>query len=69
MQPDQTRIEDAKAWLAKAGQDLRRVDVLLGIDPPDMEDALFHCQQLRKRRSRLSSPGTMLPSGEFMNST
>ncbi len=29
MPPDQARIQDTRAWLAKAGQDLRRVEVLL----------------------------------------
>lgn len=45
MEPDSVRIEDVKAWLTKAVQDLRRVDLLLAADPPDHEDALFHCQQ------------------------
>ena len=45
MQPDAARVEDVRAWLAKASQDLRRVEVLLAAAPPDFEDALFHCQQ------------------------
>ena len=49
MQPDNTRIEDVRAWLAKAGQDLRRVELLLAADPPDYEDALFHCQQAAEK--------------------
>jgi hypothetical protein len=28
---------DARAWLAKASQDLRRVDLLLAAEPPDPE--------------------------------
>lgn len=45
MQVDPTRSGDAKAWLAKAGQDLRRVEILLAATPADVEGALFHCQQ------------------------
>jgi HEPN domain-containing protein len=49
MQPDAVRVEDVKAWLGKAGQDLRRVEVLLALTPPDLEDALFHCQQTAEK--------------------
>jgi HEPN domain-containing protein len=49
MQPDAARVEDVKAWLGKASQDLRRVEVLLGVVPPDLEDALFHCQQAAEK--------------------
>jgi len=43
--PDPTRIADTKAWLTKTVQDLRRVEILLGVEPPDVEGALYHCQQ------------------------
>lgn len=49
MQPDPTRTTDAKAWLAVASQDLRRVEVLLSVVPPDIEGALFHCQQAAEK--------------------
>ena len=49
MQPDLTRVEDAKAWFAKASQDLRTVDILLAADPPELADALFHCQQAAEK--------------------
>lgn len=49
MQPDSTRVEDAKAWLVKASQDLRRVEILLAANPPDPEGALFHCQQAAEK--------------------
>jgi hypothetical protein len=34
MPPDPVRAIDARAWLAKAAQDLRRVGLLLAADPP-----------------------------------
>ncbi len=45
MPPDPVRLADTEAWLAKAEQDLRRVSILLSVDPPDIEGALFHSQQ------------------------
>ncbi len=38
-----------KAWLAKAGNDLRGAEVDLAADPPLVEDALFHCQQAAEK--------------------
>lgn len=35
MPPDPVRAADARAWLAKAAQDLRRVDLLLAAEPPE----------------------------------
>ena len=49
MQPDPTRVADTKAWLAKATQDLRRVEILLTAKPPDVEGALFHSQQAAEK--------------------
>ena len=49
MSPDPTRLADTKAWLTKAGQDLRRVEILLGTEPPDVEGALYHCQQAAEK--------------------
>ncbi len=45
MADDAVRIDNTAAWLRKAEQDLRRIDRCLEDDPPDREDALFHCQQ------------------------
>ena len=42
---DLFRCADARAWLAKAGTDLRAAEVDLAAQPPLLEDALFHCQQ------------------------
>ena len=49
MLPDPTRIADTRAWLIKTVRDLRRVEILLGADPPDVEGALFHCQQAAEK--------------------
>src|SRR5712692_7025195 len=49
MQPDPARAADTKAWLAKAAQDLRRVEILLAVNPPDVEGALFHSQQAAEK--------------------
>lgn len=49
MQVDQVRAQDAKEWFTKAAQDLRRVEILLAVDPPDLEDALFHSQQTAEK--------------------
>ena len=45
MQPDAARVEDTRGWLRVAAADLRRASLLLAADPPDVEGALFHCQQ------------------------
>ena len=50
MPPDLVRAADARAWLAKAAQDLRRVDLLLAAEPPDPEGGLFHSQQATRER-------------------
>ena len=49
MPPDPVRAVDARAWLAKAAQDLRRVDLLLAAAPPDPEGGLFHAQQAAEK--------------------
>jgi len=46
---DDTRVIDTKAWLVKALQDLRRVEILLAATPADVEGALFHCQQAAEK--------------------
>ena len=45
MAADPVLVAKAAAWLRKALQDLGRVDRCLGDEPPDIEDALYHCQQ------------------------
>lgn len=45
MSPDAARLEDTRAWLAKARTDVRCAQVSRSAVPPILEDALFHCQQ------------------------
>ena len=45
MPPDPVRVADTRAWLLKAGDDLRGAEVDLEAVPPLLGDALFHCQQ------------------------
>jgi len=49
MPHDPVLTENTRAWLAKSLADLRRVEVLLSADAPDVEDALFHCQQAAEK--------------------
>jgi HEPN domain-containing protein len=49
MQSEDPRTADTRAWLAKARQDLRRVEILLAAIPADVEGALFHCQQATEK--------------------
>ena len=44
MQPD-ARAKEVGAWLSRAELDLRAAKVDLGVDPPLLADAAFHCQQ------------------------
>jgi HEPN domain-containing protein len=53
MPPDRVRAADARAWLANAAQDLRRVDLLLAADPPNPEGGLFHSQQAAEMALKL----------------
>jgi HEPN domain-containing protein len=41
--------QEANGWLAKADNDLRAAEVDLAVDPPLVEDALFHCQQATEK--------------------
>ena len=49
MLPEPVRTVDTRAWLVKAAQDLRRVEILLAAEPPDLEGALFHSQQAAEK--------------------
>ena len=49
MAHDAVLVENTAAWLRKACQDLRRVERCLAQEPPDTEDALFHCQQASEK--------------------
>jgi len=47
MQPE--TIEECRAWLSKAANDLRAAEVDLAATPPILEDAIFHCQQAAEK--------------------
>ena len=49
MPRDTVRDGDTKAWLDKASQDLRRVEILLAALPADVEGALYHSQQAAEK--------------------
>lgn len=42
MPGDEVLAGDTRAWLEQAAKDLRRVEILLAVTPPDVEGALFH---------------------------
>lgn len=39
----------AVLWFEKAASDLRSAEVLLSLDPPELENGLFHCQQAAEK--------------------
>ena len=41
--------EELRAWMGKARNDLRGIAVDLAAEPPLLEDALFHCQQVAEK--------------------
>jgi len=45
MPHDPARVSDTKAWMRRAGHDLRAAAVDLAADPPVLDDLVFHCQQ------------------------
>ena len=45
MSHDPILIADTKAWLKKAGNDLRAATISIEANPPLLEDVVFHCQQ------------------------
>lgn len=47
MQPD--KATEVRGWLSKATNDLRGARIDLDVDPPLIEDALFHCQQAAEK--------------------
>ena len=46
---DPILLRNTAAWLRKARQDLERVERCLAPESPDVEDALFHCQQAAEK--------------------
>ena len=50
MPPDDVRLEDARAWLAKAELDLRAADLELGTPAAGLwGDVAFHAQQAAEK--------------------
>ena len=49
MPVDPILLRNTAAWLRKAQQDLERVARCLAPETPDVEDALFHCQQAAEK--------------------
>ena len=49
MPRDEVLAGDTRAWLEQAVKDLRRVEILLAVTPPDVEGALFHSQQAAEK--------------------
>src|ERR1039457_2583626 len=49
MPGDEVLVSDTRAWLEQAAKDLRRVEILLAVTPPDVEGALFHSQQAAEK--------------------
>ncbi|MBI3089538.1 MAG: HEPN domain-containing protein [Candidatus Tectomicrobia bacterium] len=49
MAHDPRLVEDTRAWLVRAGKDLRGVDIALSATPPFLEDVLFHAQQAAEK--------------------
>jgi len=43
--PRDARAREVAAWLSRADLDLRAAKVDLGVSPPLLADAAFHCQQ------------------------
>lgn len=49
MPPDPVRIQDTRAWFARAEADLRAAANEVSADEPVLGDAVFHCQQAAEK--------------------
>ena len=49
MSPEAERAAEVRDWLTKAALDLRGAQIDLSAQPPLLEDALFHCQQVLEK--------------------
>jgi len=49
MAHDPVRVDNTRAWLLKAAEDLRAAHVVLSASPPLLWDAMFHCQQAAEK--------------------
>ncbi len=46
---DPSRVAETRRWFVIVASDLRSAELVLGADPPLLEDALFHCQQAAEK--------------------
>jgi HEPN domain-containing protein len=49
MPHDPILIADTRGWLIKAANDLRVAEIVLAVNPPLLEDVMFHCQQAAEK--------------------
>jgi len=49
MSPEAERAAEVRDWLTKVALDLRGAQIDLSAQPPLLEDALFHCQQVLEK--------------------
>jgi HEPN domain-containing protein len=47
--PDPVVLDEVRAWLRKAAQDLRAAEISETAQPPLLETAVFHCQQAAEK--------------------
>lgn len=57
---DRSEKDAASPWFEKDASDLRSAEVLLSLDPPELENALFHCQQAAEKHLK----GLLAHSGQ-----
>jgi HEPN domain-containing protein len=60
---DAIRWDEARRWLAKAIEDSRSAEALLGIEPPLLDPAAYHCQQAAEKmlKALLAAAGAAIP--------
>ena len=49
MLPDQERINEVRAWLVKAGRDLRMARLAQAAKPPMRDQSVYHAQQAAEK--------------------
>ena len=49
MAVDPELIDETRAWLKKAANDLRAAEELQAASPPLLDEAVFHCQQAAEK--------------------
>ncbi len=46
---DEAKVHEIRQWLIKADHDLRSAERLLTGDPPLLDTAVYHCQQVAEK--------------------